>query len=143
VHVSPVNSRFHSFQYSFLSLIYSNIDGLLFLRKLSIDWECNSLISTVSIPFASHIVEDHLASLYDFIIFNIMQSGTIPATRTYWIECQLFTSAMNGMLKVKKSMHLYLCESWLARFHNLDMRISCYFTNIFHQFYLILGFNNS
>ena len=72
MHINPFYSRFSSFQNSLLCLIYSIVYYFLFLGKLAINRECNSLICTIAIPFSPHIMKNHLPWLYYFVILYVV-----------------------------------------------------------------------
>lgn len=132
MHISPVNPWLGSFEYCLLRLINCIVNIFLLICKFAINRESNSLISTITIPFSTHVMENHLAGLYYFIILYVMEGSTVSSTRANRLECKIFTSAMYSMLKIKESMHLDLGKSRLTWFHYFDMRVCCYFAYVPH-----------
>jgi hypothetical protein len=77
MHIIPLDTRLKHFQDFPLRLINGIVNLFLFVSELATNRESNSLISTISIPLSAHIVQGHISWLIDFVIVDVMESGTV------------------------------------------------------------------
>ena len=140
VHVSPVDSWLHCLKDSHLSFIDCIVYYFLLICKFAIHWKSNGLVSTVSIPLSSHVMQDHLSLLNKFVILNIVQGRAVSAAGADGFEGQIFAPAVYCMFEVKQSMHLDLSQTRFAWLHHFDMSVCGDLTNITEQLDFLFSF---
>lgn len=143
MHIFPVNSWFKDILDSFLGFINSDINLFLFISEFSINWECYGLISTISVPFSSHIMKSHFSWLIYFVILNVMKSGAISSTWTDWMETSFCAASFMSVFEFKDTLKLNLFESCFGWFQSRNVSLCADSTDIPHYVDLILSFDCS
>jgi hypothetical protein len=143
MHISPLDSFLHSFENLSLCFPHCFVYMQLLFSKLSVYRKSDCLIGAVTIPASSHIVENHLTRLYDFVVVYEMQCGTVSSTRTNRIESQKFAARFISMIEIKQSVKLNLQKTWLGMPHHSQMGLRRYPTHISHNLDLVRGFYGS
>ena len=80
MHFVPFDSRFDLVLDRFLGLKDSCVDLSLFLVELTRNGESHGLISHISMPFTTHIKQNHLIGLNDLIVKLVVKSCAVAAT---------------------------------------------------------------
>lgn len=143
MHVLPVHTWFENFFHSLLSFINSNINLFLLVSKFSINRERDCLISTISVPFSSHIMKGHFSRLIDFIILNVMKCGTISSTWADGMKTCFGAASFMCMFKLKDTLQLNLLKPCSGWFKSWNMSLCADSTHVSHDINLIFSFNDS
>ena len=143
MHILPIDTWFKDIFNSFLGFINGYINLFLFISEFSINWESYGLISTISVPFSSHIMKSHLSRLVDFVILNIMESSTVSSTWTDWMETSFGASCFMSVFKFKDTLKLNLFKSCFGWFKSWNVSFCADSAYIPHNVDLILSLNDS